>query len=280
MSNEVFLAVILAAMMNATWNSAVKAGGDKIAVMTITTLIGSLFSLLFLPFVILTGSISWILLLISITIHTAYHLVLAIAYQHGDLGHIYPIARGGAPLLVTIAAAILIREIPSWTAMAGVACLCSGVLGFAFHRQGRCGNRGATLYALLTSVLISGYTVVDALGARQSESALAFAVLLTIGDGIATALIVLRWKGVKTFHCDRKTWQLSAIAGAMQIGAYWIAVWALTQAPMGSVSALRESSVLFVVLISTFLLKEKFDTQRFISSLFVFFGIVLVRIGH
>jgi len=246
----------------------------------ITTLIGSAISLPALAFVDLPHPESWGLLGVSIFIHTVYHLVLPLAYRHGDLSLVYPIARGMAPLLVTLVAAVLLGELPHATEIAGVACISVGVLVMAARH---CTTLNTTshgvLYALMTGVLIAAYTVVDASGARVSGSVIGFAVLLTIGDGIATALIVLFWRGPKAFQIEKRTLYLCAFAGAMQIGAYWIAVWALSKAPMGTVSALRESSVLFVGLISKFILKEKFGKQRLISSLLIFMGIVSVRIG-
>lgn len=281
MTNDAFLAVLLAALMNAVWNSAIKLGGDKVVVMALTTLFGSVASFVALPFIGISAATSWGLLALSIALHTIYHFVLAFAYRHGDLGHVYPIARGGAPLFVTLAAAAFLFELPSFLEVFGIACLCAGVLAFALgHRTGENGRLG-TAYALATSVMIASYTVIDGLGARNSASALQFGVLLTIGDGVATALIVLMWKGKSAFYSvDSTTLFLSSLAGIMQIGAYWIALWALARAPLGAVSALRESSVLFVTLISTFLLKERLGMQRIACASLVFVGIILVKIGQ
>lgn len=280
MSNEVFIAILAAAAMNAAWNTAVKVGGDQLTVMAITTLIGSLVSLPAIAFIKMPDTGSWMLLGLSIVIHTVYHLVLPLAYRAGDLGQVYPMARGAAPLFVTLAAALLLSEIPHTLGIVGVACISCGVLALAIRR--RTDQQGASRgvrYALLTGALIAAYTVVDAMGARLAGSVLGFAVILTVGDGIATALVVLAWKGANAFRVDTRTLGLCTFAGVMQVGAYWIAVWALSQAPMGAVSALRESSVLFIGLISKFILNERFGKQRAISSLLIFVGIVSVRIG-
>lgn len=280
MPTEVFIAILAAAAMNAAWNTAVKVGGDQLTVMAITTLIGSLISLPALAFVKMPDIGSWMLLGLSIVIHTVYHLVLPLAYRAGDLGQVYPMARGVAPLLVTLVAALLLSEIPHTLGIVGVACISCGVLALAIRRRtDRQGASRGVRYALLTGALIAAYTVVDAMGARLAGSVLGFAVILTVGDGIATALVVLAWKGANAFRVDTRTLGLCSFAGAMQVGAYWIAVWALSQAPMGAVSALRESSVLFVGLISKFILNERFGKQRAISSLLIFAGIVSVRIG-
>jgi drug/metabolite transporter (DMT)-like permease len=280
LSNEVFVIVMFAAVMNAAWNSAVKIGGDRIAVMAVTTLIGSGLSLLALPWITWPEGASWAFLAGSIAVHTAYHFALPVAYNHGDLGQVYPIARGCAPLMVMLGAAIFAGEVPAMGQLLGVACLCLGVLMLAVGRNGWRGSGKAVGYALLTGVLIAVYTVVDGLGARSTASAISFAVLLTVGDGIATALIVLWWKGAGAFRLDHRAMRLCTFAAAMQLGACWLAVWALSRAPMGSVSALRETSVLFVALISIFLLKERLGALRMVSAAFVCGGIAFIRFGH
>ncbi len=282
-TNDVFLIVLLSAVLNAGWNSAIKIGGDRIAAMAITTLIGSALSLLVLPWVAWPGPESWLLLGLSIAIHTAYHFALPMAYNHGDLGQVYPIARGSAPVLVMAGGALFAHEWPGAGALVGVLSLCAGVLSLALlkpHRGGSNGNRRKAVgYALLTGALIAAYTVVDALGARQSGSAIGFAVVLTLGDGMATALIVLWWKGPRAFLVSRRALGLCTAAGTMQMGAYWIAVWALARAPMGQVSALRETSVLLVALISAWLLKERVGPGRIVAAALVFAGIAGIRLG-
>lgn len=283
-SNEVILIVLLAAALNAGWNSAIKVGGDRLTVMAITTLVGSAISLGVLPWVRMPESASWMLLALSIAIHTLYHVVLPVAYSHGDLGQIYPIARGSAPLLVMAGAALFAGERPEAGEMLGVVVLSVGVLALALRDPASGSKHGGTNgkavgYALLTGLLIAAYTVVDALGARRSGSAIGFAVLITLGDGIATALLLLCWKGVKVFRLNLRSLALGAMAGAMQMGSYWIAVWALARAPMGTVSALRETSVLFVALISAFVLKEGVTMRRLVSAGLVCVGIGLIRFG-
>lgn len=116
-------------------------------------------------------------------------------------------------------------------------------------------------------------------GARQGGSALGFAVLVTLGDGIATALVVWGWKGRGALAADARTLRLCAAAGAMQMGVYWIAVWALTRAPMASVSALHETRVLFVALISAFVLKEGLGQRRLVVAALVCVSIAMVRLA-
>jgi drug/metabolite transporter (DMT)-like permease len=187
-------------------------------------------------------------------------------------------ARGSAPILVTLAAVVFAGEILEPMAAAGVICLAIGVMALTLDKASGIGkNPKAIVFALATGACIASYTIVDGLGARQAGSVLGFAVWLTIGDGLLTFLLALIWKGGAIWRIARANLGTGFIGGAMQVGAYWIIVWALAVAPMGMVSALRETSVLFAALISTFLLKEGFGVWRFVSAGLVSFGLILSR---
>jgi drug/metabolite transporter (DMT)-like permease len=278
MSIEITLMVLLAAMLNAGWNALIKVSGDRIAVMAVVTLLGSLLSALALPFVEMPDPASWPLLALAVLLHTGYHFVLPVAYNYGDLGQVYPIARGSAPLLVTLGAALFAGEILGPIPLFGVIFLAVGVMALAFDRRtGLSQNPRAVLFALGTGACIASYTLVDGLGARQAGSVLGFAVCLTVGDGLLTFVIALIWKAKAIKQVARTNLTPAVLAGGMQVGAYWIAIWALAHAPLGMVSALRETSVLFAALISTFILKEGFGTWRFVSAGLIACGIGLTR---
>lgn len=214
----------------------------------------------------------------AIVLHTAYHFALPIAYKHVDLGLIYPISRGLAPLLVTLGAAVFAGETLGAPALFGVFFLSVGVMALSLDRKGRVssGSRAVPL-ALLTGLHIAAYTLVDGLGARQAGSVMGFAVLLTIGDGLLTFLIALFWKSKEIGVVLKSQWRSSALAGGIQVGSYWMITWVMALAPLGAVSALRETSVLFAALISTFLLKEGFGVWRFVSAGMIACGVWLTR---
>lgn len=278
MSTEVALIVIFAAALNAGWNALIKVSGDKIASMAIVTLMGALVSLAVLPFVTLPDQASWPLLALAILLHTAYHFALPFAYKYGDLGQVYPISRGSAPLLVTLGAAVFAGEILGTAALFGVFFLSAGVMALTLDKKaGQSRDCRAVPLALLTGACIAAYTLVDGLGARQAGSVMGFAVCLTIGDGLLTFLIALFWKSREMGAVVRNQWKSSALAGGMQVGSYWMIIWAMALAPLGTVSALRETSVLFAALISTFLLKEGFGVWRFVSAGMIACGIGLTR---
>lgn len=278
MSMEIAAIILIASVLHAGWNALIKISGDRVAIMAVMTLAGTFISLVALPFVENPSPESWPLLAVTILLHTGYSFFLAIAYEHGDLGQVYPIARGSAPILVTIGAIIFADEYLELPAMIGVICLAVGVMTLTFDKtDGMRSNPKAVFYALATGLCISAYTVVDGLGARKAESVLGFAVWLTIGDGLLIFLIALAWKKSAVWRVARANPGRGVTGGAMQVLAYWIIVWALASAPMGMVSGLRETSVLFAALISTFILKEGFGVWRFVSAGLITFGIILGR---
>lgn len=278
MSIEITLLVLLAAALNAGWNAVIKVSGDRIASMAVVTAFGSLVSLLVLPFVGLPDPESWPLLALAILIHTAYHFALPAAYNYGDLGQVYPIARGSAPLLVTLGAFVFAGEAPGTIPLFGIIFLAAGVMALALDRgTGLARNPRAVLLALGTGLFIASYTLVDGMGGRKAGSAISFAVCLTIADGLLTFLIALIWKAKAIGQVARNNLTPAVLAGGMQVGSYWIIIVAMAFAPLGMVSALRETSVLFAALISTFILKEGFGVWRFVSAGMIACGIGLTR---
>lgn len=280
MTLEVTIAILLAALLHAGWNALIKVQGDRLAVMATFSLFGSLFSLFFVPFVPFPASSSWPWLGITIVLHTVYHLFLAMAYEHGDLGQVYPIARGSAPLLVALGAFLFVGEQLNSVAVLGVLCLASGVMALAFEKgRGLRQNPKAIIFALMTGVMISSYTVVDGIGVRAAGAALGFAVWMSIGDGLLTYVVVYLLKRGKGVILSRRYMKIGVVGSIMQSGAYWIILWAMVSTPMAMVSALRETSVLFAAVISTFLLHEGFGVWRFVSAGLVTLGMIVAQVG-
>jgi len=277
MDAGVILAVLLAAALHAGWNALIKINGDRLVVMGMITLFGSIASLPAILMLPLPVPDSWPWLAAAILLHTAYHFFLPYAYAQGDLGQVYPIARGAAPLLVMLGAWLVVGEAVSPLALTGVLCLAAGVMalvcegGYSFARNPR-----AVGSALATGAIIASFTIVDGLGARQSGAPLGFAAWVTFADGLITALIVLAVKGRRFFTIAWRHRGAALAGGTMQVSAYWIVVWALTLAQMAAISALRETSVLFAVLLSSFLLKEGLGAWRFVSAALVAAGATMI----
>jgi len=280
MSLEIFMLILLAAVLHAGWNAIVKMHGDRLVVMGLIAAAGGI---IFLPGLFLFPAPSpqvWPILLLSIAIRCLYSFFLCYAYDNGDLGQVYPIARGTAPLLVAIGAFIIVGENLSLVASLGILCLVAGVLSLIFDRSTSLKhNKHAVIYALLTSVCIAAYTVVDGIGVRNSGSVMGFAAWLTVGDGIFLFLLAAVLRGRAVVRVARENFSACCLGGLMQAGAYWIIIIALATAPMAMVSALRETSVLFAAILSTVLLKEGLSVWRFISASLITFGMVIMRSG-
>ena len=276
MTTGVFAAVLLAALMHASWNAWVKGGEDRFASIIAMSAGQSLLAILLLPVVGLPPAHAWPWVAASAALHTGYKVTLVNAYERGDLSQIYPLARGSAPLIVGAAGAIFLAEVPPPLRLAAVAAIGGGILLMALGR-GRL-SRSALLLALGTAAFTAGYTVVDGLGARVSGDASAFIVLSIALDGPLMLAYGLAARGRKATDALRSGWVQGLAAGGVSGGAYWIVVWAFTQAPLALVAALRETSVLFAMLIAAVFLKEPVPPRRWAAAGLIVAGIALMRL--
>ncbi len=284
----VVLAVLLGAALHAGWNALVKSSGDKPLDTALVHLLGAVVALPLLAAVGLPGPAGLPYIAASLVIHIGYYIALAGAYQHGDLGLTYPIMRGFAPLLVALGSGTLIGEAPSPAAWAGVLGITLGVslVGLA-HPGEALHHRKALAYAFTNAAIIAVYTVVDGLGVRAEVaaggSALRYVMLLFVLDGIAYPLLVWLRRGPEgrahILAYARQRWPMAALGGSASIGSYAIALWAMTRAPVASVAALRETSVLFAAVLGTVLLKERFGLQRAIGTAVIVAGVMALRLG-
>lgn len=284
----VVVAVLCGAALHAGWNALVKSGGDK---PLDTALVHVLGSVLALPLLVLTGlpqpaALPYIGL--SALIHIGYFIALAGAYQHGELSLTYPIMRGTAPLLVALGSAPLIGESPSVMAWAGVLGITAGVALVGLSRPAQAlHHRKALLYAFANAGIIACYTVVDGLGVRAElaagGSALRYVLLLFVLNSLAYPVWVWRRRTpaarTQALAYVHRRWRLAVLGSAASIASYGIALWAMTRAPVASVAALRETSVLFAALLGTLLLKERFGLQRALGTVVIVAGVMALRLG-
>ncbi|MEO5670356.1 MAG: EamA family transporter [Ramlibacter sp.] len=272
-------AVLFGALLHASWNALVKSSSDKALDTAVIHVVGSLLAIPLLFVVGMPPTVAWPFILASAVIHIAYYIALTGAYKHGDLGLTYPLMRGTAPLLVALSAASMLGETLSplsWAGVLGVSC---GVLALGLSRQAMDSPR-AVAFALANAVVIAVYTVVDALGARASGNALQYVVALFVIDGWPFALIVFaRRGGAAVWPYARARWPVAALGAAASLGSYGIALWAMTKAPVATVAALRETSVLFAALLGTWFLKEAFNLRRAAGTAAIVGGVMALRMG-
>lgn len=277
----VFAAVLSAAMLHAGWNAVVKVGADRLLGITLVAVSGSVTALLAVPFVTPPPPAAWGWLGTSLLFHTGYKLFLAQAYRTGDLGQVYPIARGSAPLLVAVVMATAFGEALSPGAATGVGLLASGIWLMSL-RGGRAQARPdlrSVAFALGTSLFIASYTITDGIGARTSGSPHGYTVWLFLFDGLIMLTILLAMRGREGLMAMRAHWRGGSAAGVMSVGAYWIVIWAMTLAPIALVATLRETSVLFAAAISVVVLKEPLTRWRTVSACIIVAGVILTRAG-
>lgn len=271
--------ILLSALLHASWNAIVKAEGDRLIGFAIVQGTGLVLALIALPFVEVPVAAAWPYLLLSVCIHYCYYYTLLSAYAHGDLSHVYPIARGLGPLLVAMSSSVLIGEHLSAKEYSGVALVCVGIASVALAKgMPRAADARATGFALMTGMTIAGYTIVDGLGVRASQSSLGYIAWLNLLEGIGPALVAFALRGPIALRQARPIWRRSVGGGIIASIGYGLAIWALGQGAMAHVAALRETSVLFAALIGTWLLREPFGRVRMIAAAFVVSGLLLMNL--
>ena len=284
----IVLAVLVGALLHASWNALIKSGNDKALDTALVHFLGAAVAL---PFMLWLGPPprnAWPFIAASLVIHIGYYIALVGAYQHGELGLTYPIMRGFAPMLVALASGFFLGEAPSAIAWLGIAGITLGValVGLA-HPGEALHHRKALMFAFANAAIIALYTVVDGRGVRASvvddHGALRYVMTLFVLDGIAYPSLVWLRRSAEArreiVRYARQRWPVAALGGSASIGSYAIALWAMTRAPVASVAALRETSVLFAALLGTVLLKERFGLQRAVGTGVIVGGVMALRFG-
>ena len=280
----VMLAVLAGALLHAGWNAQVKSAGDSALDMALVNCMGALVALPLLLVLGLPGAESWPFIALSSVLHVGYFYALTGAYGHGDLGLTYPIMRGLAPLLVALGSAGVVGELPTLATWLGVVGIALGVAMVGLAHPGQAlHHRKALVFAFANAAIIACYTLVDALGVRAAQDALRYVLVLVVLDGLLYPA-GLWWRRGPTNRqavvaYARRQWPVATLGALASAGSYGIALWAMTRAPVASVAALRETSVLFAALLGTFLLKERFGWQRATGTVVIVAGVVALRVG-
>lgn len=281
MTPDVFFAVLLAALLHAGWNALIKTRLDRFLSISLMSFGMGAISLVCLPFVDVPQGSTWIWIILSAALHTGYKLFLIRAYSVGDLGQVYPLARGTAPLMTAIGGVFLLGEVPSALMGASIVVMCAGITLMSLRGgSGLAGlNRSAVGNALATSLFIAAYTLTDGIGGRSAPTASSYTVWLFLIDGFWMGLFGLAIRGRAGFHAMLPEWKAGVLTGALSLGAYWIVIWAMTKAPIGAVAALRETSILFAIAIAALFLKERLSAWRIAAAVLILAGVAGLRIG-
>ncbi|MFF1722964.1 EamA family transporter [Streptomyces sviceus] len=275
MTPLVTAAVLLAAVTHASWNAIAHQITDKLVGFTLISGGGMVIGLAMTPFTAVPAAQAWPYLLGSACIHIAYYALLMKSFRLGDFGQAYPIARGTAPLVVTVLAALFAHEVPDGWAAAGIALSCAGLAGVAlWGLRGRRPDWRAIGAALATGLTIAAYTVVDGLGVRASGSSLGYIAWLMAVQGIVVPAYALhRWRG-RFVAVLRPFARVGLLGAALSVAAYGLVLWAQTRAELAPVAALRESSIIVGAAIGAVFFKERFGAPRIAAA-----GLLVVGIG-
>jgi multidrug transporter EmrE-like cation transporter len=276
----IFALVLGAALLHASWNALVKTGGDPFVRLAVVNVVAGLCALPAVFVVPVPAIASWPCLFASIVIHHGYYLALAYGYRHGDLSHVYPIARGIAPPLVALVAWMFAGESPGALGLLAILVISGGILSLALADDGRLSSFKPLGFALATGLTIAGYTLADGLGGRRAGDVFGYIAWLFVIDALPFTLLVGYRYRARLGAALERAWRPAAAGGVLAAAAYGLVIWAMTRAPMAQVSALRETSVIMAALIGTRLLREPFGTRRILAASLVAVGVLLLQLGR
>lgn len=278
MTIEIFLLVLLGALLHASWNALVKAGSDKSLDASLIAAGAAVCSIPFLPFLPLPAPIALPFLIASAFLQFAYFRLVAKAYTIGDIGLVYPVMRGVAPLIVAASSSLFLSELLSPVALLGITVISAGILTLAF--EARHGGGRAIAVALINAFVIASYTFVDGVGARLSGNAISYTLWMSLLPPVLLFAFAFYQRGVTpVVQHVRRNWWRGLIGGGGSILSYGLALYAMTKAPVAVVAALRETSILFAIVISVVVLKERASIWRYAAGAIIAAGVLAMRLG-
>lgn len=282
METSVLIAVLAAAFVHASWNAMAKGRGrlDPFDASLLMTLGGGAVALPLLAFTGLPADASHVAVAASAVVHLAYFVLVGMIYRHANYAVAYPIMRGTPPLISALAGAVWLGEWLSPGATGGLLLVVSGVLllGWRGLSQGHITRPALGLIALNVVVIVA-YTLIDGIGGRRSGSAYAYVLAMMLLTALlALPMAAVRWRESK-WRPSLSDWARSAVGGAMIMLSYGTAIWAMTRAPIGVIAAVRETSVLFAVLIGRVMLGEHLGRVGMVGAVVIVAGLALIRLG-
>jgi drug/metabolite transporter (DMT)-like permease len=277
LSLTITFAVLLAALLHASWNAMIKGGGDVLLDTAAIVAGAGLVTLPFLLVVPVPDAASWPYIGASVAIHIAYYYLMINAYRSGDLSLVYPLMRGVAPLITGLLGVVTLRELPGPLNWIGMLLISAGVVALALRTVHHTPSGRAVGFALMNALVIAVYTIVDGTGARLAGDAWSYIAWLFVLDALPfTAYMLARHRAEFIDALNRRRAR-GLVGGSLSAAAYAISVWAMTKAPVALVASLRETSVLFATLIGARLLHEKLTPRRWGGVIAVVLGVIALK---
>lgn len=270
------IAVLVAALLHASWNLVVKSSSERlVAASTQVALAG----LAFLPIIVWRGFPTEVLpfLVASAVVEVGYIFALATAYDRADLSFVYPIARGSAPVLIALGAFLGFSDRVTGLGWAALALICGGVLAIGLSAPT---HRGVQ-WSLITGFLIATYITIDGVGVRRTTDTLAYTAALYIMTSVLLIPFTLLMRSPAVVGSALKAeWKRQLMAGVASLGSYTLLLYASRTAPLSLVSAARESGVLFATFLGWRFLDERVTRPRWIAALLIAAGVVVLALSR
>ncbi|MFF9865131.1 EamA family transporter [Streptomyces sp. NPDC013953] len=279
MTPLVAAAVLTAAVTHASWNAIAHHIKDQLLSFTLIAGGGAAIGAVLAFFVPMPAAAAWPYLIASAALHVGYMSLLMRSFTLGDFGQMYPIARGTAPLAVTVLAAVFVHEVPDAWQSTGVAVACAGLVVLALwgiRGTGRRPDWPALLAASATGLAIAGYTVVDGVGVRASGTPLGYIAWLMVLEGLPIPLYALGRRRAALLPQLRPYAARGLLGAVMSVAAYALVLWAQTRAALAPIAALRESSIVVGAAIGALFFKERFGGPRIAAAALMVVGIGLM----
>jgi len=270
--------MLFAALLHASWHSLVKYGGDQIVVLVGMSLVAGAVSACVLPFVPFPSAAVWPVIAGSVMLHVGYKLALARSYQFGDLGQAYPLARGLVPLFATAIAFATLGQAPTAGQTLGIALVSAGLIWLAVHSIRGGVDRRLFVAALVVGVTVAGYSVVDAYGTRLNGDWLSFTAWLIVCDALTTTAVMRLFKGRQLWTGLRLSRARILASGGLGLLSFMVFLWALSRSPVGAITALRESSVLFATVLGIVVYRERASGPRVAAAVLIVLGLAAIAV--
>lgn len=281
MSLTVMTIVLIAALLHASWNYLVKQTEDKHLSMSAVVLGHTPFAAAALLCSPLPELNSLPYVIAGAVLHTGYQLFLLYSYRIGDLSQVYPLARGVAPLIVAGISVMLLSVNLSQFELVAIVTIGTGIMSLTLvRRSDGLRNSRATSLAIITGGFIAAYSIVDGLGAREAGTALGFYSCLSILNAMIFAAFMRFIRPGLIKKVVSQNWRLAFSGGCASFTAYALVIWAFTLAPIALVTALRETSIIFALLLGVFVLNERLDLVKLIATMLTMLGVGMLRVNR
>ncbi len=276
----VIAAMLAASLLHASWHALVKSSDDRVIALAGMNVVSGCTALALLPFAGALPAAAYAVIAGSVVLHAGYKLALAKLYVLADLGQAYPLARGLTPIIAALLAFAFMGEIPGTPALAGLALVSAGILALGFEKRVARIRPAAAASALVAGSAVAAYSVVDAYGVRVSGDWFAFTVWLVAIDSSSFVAYALCTRRATALQAWKAGWRRVLASGTLGVASFGVFMWALGVAPVGPVTALRETSVLFAAIIGAVALREAPGLLRYASAAVVTAGIGLIALAR